>query len=175
MRNVKCLLAGACMTLSMQAVSDTTVTMHLVSEKGVGEAIGTVQISEAKKGIVLTPMLSGLSAGLHGFHVHENGSCEPSTKGGKVTPAGAAGSHLNLNDAKHHGAPWGKGHTGDLPALFVNDDGVAQHPVFAPNLKMKPIDGKALIIHEGGDNYSDTPQPLGGGGARVACGIIKGN
>jgi Cu-Zn family superoxide dismutase len=28
------------------------------------------------------------------------------------------------------------------------------------------------MIHEGGDNYSDEPAPLGGGGARIACGVI---
>jgi superoxide dismutase, Cu-Zn family len=28
------------------------------------------------------------------------------------------------------------------------------------------------MIHANGDNYTDTP-PLGGGGAREACGIIK--
>ena len=35
------------------------------------------------------------------------------------------------------------------------------------------LKGKALIIHAGGDNYSDRPAPLGGGGARVACGLIQ--
>ena len=25
----------------------------------------------------------------------------------------------------------------------------------------------------GGDNYSDQPVPLGGGGARIACGVAK--
>jgi Cu-Zn family superoxide dismutase len=30
------------------------------------------------------------------------------------------------------------------------------------------------VIHGGGDNYSDSPQPLGGGGARVACGVVAG-
>jgi superoxide dismutase, Cu-Zn family len=29
------------------------------------------------------------------------------------------------------------------------------------------------MIHSGGDNYSDAPAPLGGGGARIACGVIK--
>jgi len=29
------------------------------------------------------------------------------------------------------------------------------------------------MIHAGGDNYADQPAPLGGGGARVACGVIK--
>lgn len=29
------------------------------------------------------------------------------------------------------------------------------------------------MVHAGGDNHSDHPQPLGGGGARFACGVIK--
>ena len=29
------------------------------------------------------------------------------------------------------------------------------------------------MIHAGGDNYSDHPEALGGGGARVACGVDK--
>jgi Cu-Zn family superoxide dismutase len=29
------------------------------------------------------------------------------------------------------------------------------------------------MIHQGGDNYSDDPKKLGGGGARVACGVIN--
>jgi Cu-Zn family superoxide dismutase len=39
-------------------------------------------------------------------------------------------------------------------------------------LKLEDIAGRSIVIHEGGDNYSDSPQPLGGGGARVACGVI---
>ena len=31
----------------------------------------------------------------------------------------------------------------------------------------------ALAIHVGGDNYSDQPAPLGGGGARIACGVVE--
>ena len=33
--------------------------------------------------------------------------------------------------------------------------------------------GKAVIIHASGDNYSDQPAPLGGGGARIACGVFQ--
>jgi len=29
------------------------------------------------------------------------------------------------------------------------------------------------MVHVGGDNYSDNPEALGGGGARMACGVIK--
>ncbi|MCD3149108.1 superoxide dismutase, partial [Salmonella enterica subsp. enterica serovar Enteritidis] len=31
----------------------------------------------------------------------------------------------------------------------------------------------SLMIHKGGDNYSHKPAPLGGGGARFACGVIE--
>ena len=43
----------------------------------------------------------------------------------------------------------------------------------APNLAVKDLKGRSVIIHAGGDNYSDQPAPLGGGGARIACGVIK--
>lgn len=29
-----------------------------------------------------------------------------------------------------------------------------------------------VMVHAGGDNFSDEPVPLGGGGARLACGVI---
>jgi len=46
--------------------------------------------------------------------------------------------------------------------------------VVAPRLKtLDEVKGKALMIHVGGDNMSDSPQPLGGGGERFACGVIK--
>lgn len=43
----------------------------------------------------------------------------------------------------------------------------------APRLTVVDARGKALMIHAGGDNYSDEPQPLGGGGGRVACGVVQ--
>ena len=57
--------------------------------------------------------------------------------------------------------------------LVVDRDGKATLPVLAPRLKVKDIRGRSLMVHVGGDNYSDQPAPLGGGGARIACGVIK--
>ncbi|NIY58922.1 superoxide dismutase family protein, partial [Francisella orientalis] len=37
---------------------------------------------------------------------------------------------------------------------------------------LEELEGHSLMIHEGGDNYSDTPKPLGGGGTRMWCGVI---
>ncbi len=73
----------------------------------------------------------------------------------------------------HHDGPIGTGHLGDLPALSVNIEGKAEIPVVARRLEMSDLRGHSLIIHAGGDNYSDVPQKLGGGGPRIACGIIN--
>ncbi|HEX7027601.1 MAG TPA: superoxide dismutase [Cu-Zn] SodC [Gammaproteobacteria bacterium] len=153
--------------------AETVVQMHSVNKSGVGKSIGEVTISESEHGLVFTPSLKGLPAGLHGFHVHENPSCQPGKKNGKVTPAGAAGGHYDPAGSKKHGTPWDEGHLGDLPALYVKSDGRASHPVLAPRLEMADLQGRALMIHEGSDNYSDDPKPLGGGGGRIACGIVK--
>ena len=84
----------------------------------------------------------------------------------------AAGGHLDPAGAKKHGEPWGSGHLGDLPPLFVMDDGYASNPVHSPRLKLADIKRRALVVHVGPDNFSDQPAPLGGGGARLACGVI---
>jgi superoxide dismutase, Cu-Zn family len=59
-----------------------------------------------------------------------------------------------------------------LPALYVDDNGNATLPVLSPKLKLKELHNRSLMIHLNGDNYSDNPKPLGGGGARLACGVI---
>src|SRR5690606_26777851 len=97
------------------ALAEITVQMHEVNEKGAATPIGTVAISESEYGLVFSPELKGLTAGLHGFHVHEKLSCEPSKQDGTTTPAGAAGGHYDPEKSGKHGSPWGAGHLGDLP------------------------------------------------------------
>jgi Cu-Zn family superoxide dismutase len=148
--------------------------MTLVTNAGTGKMIGTVMISESDKGLVFTPNLTDLPPGPHGYHVHENASCAVNEKDGKKVAAGAAGSHLDPSGTKQHLGPTGSGHLGDLPPLVVGGDGRAILAVTAPRLKsLAEVKGKALMIHAGGDNYADKPQPLGGGGARIACGVIQ--
>ncbi|WP_413468754.1 superoxide dismutase family protein [Marinobacter sp.] len=148
------------------------VTMHALTEKGTGKEMGTIIAHRTPYGVLFTPDLKGLSTGIHGFHLHQNPDCGPTEKDGKVTPGGAAGGHYNPNDGSHNG-PYKVGHLGDLPALYVNEQGEATVPVLAPRLEFGDLNGRALIIHKGGDNYSDKPEALGGGGARVACGVIE--
>ena len=157
------------MTSTQQApapVQQIMVPMHLVSEKGVGPKIGLVTLSTSTHGVQFEPNLRDLPAGVHGFHLHQNGSCETATKDGKTTPAGAAGGHYDPENRSEHGAPWGDGHKGDLPSLYVNTNGTSTQPVIAPRLSFDDVYNRALVIHAGSDNYSDFPEPLGGGGAR---------
>lgn len=162
--------------LSLSAANvfaDVVVPMNLVDEKGVGVGVGQVTISESKYGLVFTPTLKGLSPGIHGFHLHQNASCEPKEKDGKIIAAGAAGGHYDPAATNVHGTPWGDGHLGDLPPLYVEANGTANHAVLAPRLKLSDLQGRALMVHAGGDNHSDHPAVLGGGGARISCGVIK--
>lgn len=157
----------------MTWAAETVVDIHMLTPKGTGIKIGTVSISKTAYGTLFTPNLSGLSEGLHGFHVHANGSCDAAKKNGKTVPGLAAGGHFDPARTDSHQGPYGNGHLGDLPALYSDAAGIANHPVLAPRIRPADLQGHALIIHQGGDNYSDTPAALGGGGARVACGIIK--
>ncbi|MCA1175132.1 MULTISPECIES: superoxide dismutase family protein [unclassified Pantoea] len=155
-----------------QAASEE-VTLHEVTAQGTGAAIGKVTISETPYGLQFAPALTGLKPGVHGFHVHAKGSCEPGQSDGKTVAAGAAGGHLDPQNTGKHLGPYADGHLGDLPALYVTDDGKADYPVVAPRIKsLSEVKGKALMVHVGGDNHADHPQPLGGGGARFACGVI---
>ncbi len=155
------------------SADEAIVQMNLINEQGIGKAIGTVTLSDTTTGLKLTPALSGLTPGFHGFHVHENPDCGAGVKDGKIQAGIAAGGHYDPAGTGRHEGPEGKGHLGDLPALTVGQDGKSSTPVLAPRLKLSDIKNRSLMIHAGGDNYSDVPAPLGGGGGRVACGVIK--
>ena len=128
-----------------------------------GASLGKITFVDSKYGLLITPQLTGLPVGLHGFHIHQHPDCGDHGM--------SAGGHLDPASTNSHQGPYGEGHLGDLPILAVNSNGEANIPVLAPRLSTKDIQGHAIMIHAGGDNYSDTP-PLGGGGARIGCGQI---
>ncbi len=165
-------MAGCANSPTSSTGPENKVTVHAVSAQGVGKAIGTIQFKDSPAGLVLTTDLAQLPPGPHGFHIHEKGSCDPAEKDGKIGAAIAAGGHFNPNHARHHGTPL-TGHLGDLPVLNVDAQGQAKLTLVAPRLKMADVQGLAVMVHAGGDNYSDQPKPLGGGGDRIACGLIR--
>ena len=156
--------------------NDAKIAIHKVDEQGTTTELGTIKVTETDYGLLFSPELSQLAPGIHGFHIHQHPDCGPKTgEDGKVVPAGAAGGHFDPDNTGKHSGPYdAKGHLGDLPVLYVDADGHANYPVLAPKLeKLTQIQGRAIMIHAGGDNHSDNPAPLGGGGARMACGVIK--
>jgi superoxide dismutase, Cu-Zn family len=151
---------------------EVTVKMFSTAKTGQGKELGTILMKDTQYGALFTPQLKGLKSGLHGFHVHEKGECGPGSKDGKMEPGLAAGGHYDPSGSGRHEGPYGNGHLGDLPPLYVGTNGEAHLPVLAPRLKIAEIRNMSLMIHEGGDNYSDQPEKFGGGGARIACGVI---
>lgn len=125
--------------------------------------LGQVIFRDTEDGLVIIPTLRKLPPGVHGFHIHEFPNCG--------TVGMDAGGHFDPNDTDSHQGPYGKGHLGDLPVLLVDDAGNANAALLAPHLKTSMIKNKSVIIHQGPDNYTNQP-PLGGGGARIGCGVI---
>ncbi len=162
----------AAMAAVAAGAAETVIDMHHVTHEGTETKIGAIKVEETAHGTLFTPNLSGLPPGLHGFHVHATGNCGPMEKDGHMVAGLAAGGHFDPDKKNAHKGPYGDGHLGDLPALYVDASGMAVHPVLAPRLKPADLAGHSLMLHEGGDNYSDAPKVLGGGGARVACGVV---
>lgn len=153
---------------AMAAVADTVeITVYKIIPNSTSASsikLGTVTAMDTSYGLLLTPHLNTLPPGIHGIHIHDKPSCAESGM--------AAGGHFDPQHSNKHQGPYSReGHLGDLPALTVDAEGNATLPILAPRLKVADLKGHSLMIHAGGDNYSDTP-PLGGGGARIACGVI---
>lgn len=153
--------------------ASVTVAINRVSADGVGDKVGTLTFTEGDHGLKIVPNIAGISPGPHGFHIHEKPSCDPAPKDGKASAAEAAGGHFDPAKTGKHLGPHAEGHRGDMPLLEANAQGLITKEVVAPNLRLFDIMNRSVVIHEGGDNYSDDPKPLGGGGVRWACGVIK--
>ncbi len=165
---LRTIITAACLTATASVFADTTVNMAMTAPTGsTGASAGTVVIKETKYGLLFTPNITGAKEGLRGFHVHVKADCGDNGM--------AAGGHFDpKNTSKHLGPFNDSGHLGDLPAVYVNANGSVTLPVLAPKLKhIAQIKNHALMLHAGGDNYSDTPELLGGGDGRMICGVIK--
>ncbi|STY29994.1 superoxide dismutase, Cu, Zn [Legionella wadsworthii] len=155
------ILSAVTFIISSMASAGTVVVDVSTTE---GASVGKIVFEDNKYGLLIKPQLTSLPSGTHGFHIHQHPDCGDHAK--------KAGSHLDPENTNKHLGPYGEGHLGDLPVLVVDDHGNANIPTLAPRLKTSDIQGHAIMIHQGGDNYSDTP-PLGGGGDRIACGKIS--
>lgn len=132
---------------------------------------GNLVFTEENGEVSMTAIISGLPEGKHAIHLHENGDC--SAADGK-----SAGGHWNPTGAPH--GKWGSSdgfHKGDIGNFDVDENGNGTVNLSTDEWcigcgdKNKDIVGKAVIIHDGVDDY--TSQPAGNAGNRVGCGVIK--
>lgn len=134
-----------------------------------GALIGMAALEQGPHGVlmVVTIDAGGLSPGWHGLHFHEKGDCSD------VGSFQLSGGHHGKGDGRHGLMnPIGP-EMGDLPNIWAADDGSAGYEAFTTLLELAPAlqgDGIALVIHEDRDDH--LTQPIGGAGARVACGVI---
>jgi len=162
------LLSGP--ALADNAAAPTAAKATLINVDG--EAAGMATLTQGPSGVLIHLKVSGLTPGKHGLHLHAHGVCEPHEgfKTAKGHVGLVPGGHGLLN-------PEGP-EPGDLPNLFVGVDGVGEMEAFTslvslvegPN-NLLDEDGSTFIIHENADDH--LTQPIGGAGARVACGVIE--
>lgn len=130
--------------------------------------LGSVSIMEMNDGLQIEASVANVSAGKHGFHVHEKGDCGDEGK--------AAGGHFNPQKVAHGFMPKDgqmHAHTGDMGNIEAGADGKGKLSIFLPGVhliaKDPSVAGLAVILHEKEDDFG---QPTGNAGGRIGCGII---
>tara|TARA_R110001632_G_scaffold124630_1_gene237601 strand:- start:1063 stop:1644 length:582 start_codon:yes stop_codon:yes gene_type:complete len=151
------------------ATQSKKVTMKL-EPKSDSKASGNVVFKEVAGTVSMTAVLGGLSEGTHAIHIHEKADC--SSADGK-----SSGGHWNPT-AQPHGK-WGEAtgyHKGDIGNFEADENGNGTITVSTTEWCIgcedsnKDITGKAIIVHQGTDDF--TSQPSGAAGARISCGGI---
>jgi len=147
---------------SAQEPTKAIAVLHPASGSQVS---GTVTFTKTGDTVQVVADITGLTPGKHGFHIHEFGDCS-------AADASSAGSHFNPGK-KPHGAPDAtEHHAGDMGNLEADSNGKAHLELKSNMLKFSgenSILGRAIIVHEKVDDWS---QPTGNAGGRLACGVI---
>lgn len=151
------------------ASAPQTITVKLEPKSG-SNLSGTAIFTEANGEVMLKATVRGISEGVHAIHLHEKGDC--SSDDGT-----SAGGHWNPTNEPH--GEWGSAdgyHKGDIGNFEVNSDGIGEVEFSTDEWcigckdPQKDILGKAVIVHEGADDF--TTQPTGDAGGREGCGGI---
>jgi Cu-Zn family superoxide dismutase len=130
-------------------------------------ARGTVHFQELRDGGVEVQVdLTGVPAGVHGFHVHERGDCGDS--------GNAAGGHFNPTSMPHAAPEAASHHAGDFGNVTAGSNGEVHTRFVSRSITVaesaRSVVGKAVILHANPDDL--TTQPTGNAGGRISCGVV---
>ncbi|KAI4383777.1 hypothetical protein MLD38_009577 [Melastoma candidum] len=140
--------------------------------KGNSSVEGVVTLTQEDDGpTTVNVRVTGLTPGLHGFHLHEYGD----TTNGCIS----TGAHFNPNGLTH-GAPEDEvRHAGDLGNIIATADGVAEATIVDNQIPLSganSVIGRALVVHELEDDLGKGGHELslttGNAGGRLACGVV---
>lgn len=172
-RTAALLTIGTALAAAPTAASAASATLKDTD----GKQVGTVELTQmAADGVLLKADITGLPPGVHAFHIHETGKCEP--------PFKSAGGHFNPDNDTHGYMTEDGPHAGDMPNIHVPDSGKLTIEVYNSEVSVDEggllddeegylfdDDGSAIVIHDGADDYKS--QPSGNAGNRIACGVIE--
>jgi Cu-Zn family superoxide dismutase len=161
------------MNMEEMAPEQTNGTKEVVVKmepKSDSNVSGNVFFKEANGLVAVTVVVNGLTEGTHAIHIHEKADCS-------AADGTSSGGHWNPTAQPHGkwGSPEGY-HKGDIGNMEVGADGKGTMTMSTnewcidcgdPN---KDVLGKAIIMHDGTDDF--VTQPTGNAGGRVSCGGI---
>ena len=161
--------AAGCLAVGQPQAQEQSVNAVLMNPEG--KRIGNVAISEVAQGVRIFAQADSIPPGVHAFHIHETGQCEP-------PDFQSAGGHYNPTGKQHGWDNPGGHHAGDFPNVHVHEDGKLAVEYFTNAVTLGEgettlfdEDGSAIVMHEGADDYQT--DPAGAAGARIACGVIS--
>lgn len=166
---MKAWILTAAFLLAASGARAETATANLSATVQGSPVSGVVRLEEKDGSLFVSAQFQGVPAGKHGFHIHENGACGDEGK--------AAGGHFNPEAAPHgllHKDGFSGAHAGDFGNVEIGADGTGTLEATLPGLNLTEgplnVRGKAVILHEKEDDFS---QPTGNAGGRIGCGIIE--
>ncbi len=172
LRTFSHLIAAACVATCASVASASQYQIAQSELKNLdGDTVGLATLTESPAGVLVHVKVQDMPSGKKGIHLHSKAHC--------TAESGFKSSHGHHGEAKgEHGLlnPAGPG-TGDLGNIFVGADGIGEMEFFKTGVSLSgeglPLfdgDGSAIVIHANPDDHIS--QPIGGAGARIACGVI---
>ena len=167
-------LLGAQSTTAQEAKAKAKAKMKMAHiEKAVAILIptkdskvqGRVTFSHEGGKNTVHAVLSGLTPGEHGFHIHQYGVWSEDGL--------ASGGHYNPTDHPHAGLAAKVRHVGDLGNITADEKGNAELTINDAGFTFHgptSIIGRGVVVHAKADDLKS--QPSGAAGSRLAVGVI---